>query len=128
MKYRILLGCAMALLLFAAVQTAAQARVAVQDATGTIRKGPWTTMPEAMTTGIVASFSPTVSACWIEEKRKLFFFIPLPSRRIPISRTRRRPAEHKRVYGPKGASAEAPFFHPIHRTDTQDDPGSAPIF
>lgn len=119
MKYRILLGCAMALLLFAAAQTAAQARIAVQDAaTGTIRKGPWTTMPEAMTTGIVASFSPTVSACWVEEKRKLFFFIPLPSRRIPISRTRRQPTGHKRVYGPKGVSAETPFFRPASRGRT----------
>ena len=92
MIYRFLIGCIVVLFILAFPGAAAQSRVVTRNAaTGIVQKGRWVTMSEAINAGMIAGVSETVSACWIEEKRKLFLFIPLPSRHIPISTTRRTP-------------------------------------
>jgi hypothetical protein len=89
MIYRIFLGCMIALYILVFPVAAAQSRVVTRNAaTGMVQKGHWATMSEAVNVAMVASFSPSVSACWIEERRRFFFFIPLPARHITMSRTR----------------------------------------
>ncbi len=74
-------------------RAAGPARVVIRDAvTGTVQKSQWMDMAEAIKIGMNALGDRTIQDCWIEEKRRLLFFVPLPSHRITVFRTRTVPA------------------------------------
>lgn len=89
MKHAVWLALLVVTLFTPETFAAGPARVAIRDAvTGMVQESQWMDMSEAIKIGMDAIADRTVQDCWIEEKRKLFFFIPLPSRRINVIRTR----------------------------------------